>query len=170
FTILGLVIAIVLYVFYKYNFGMKPAFGPDNYPVYQLEKKKVSVSQVKSAKFFLIVVLMFFVQVMIGALLAHYYIEPDSFFGMDWIFDLLPFGVAKGYHLQLAIFWIATAWLGMGIYLAPDVRGLEPRRDVMLVDSLFSALVGIDPGSIADESLAINAYLTYVGIFFRHAV
>jgi len=168
FTILGLVIAIVLYVFYKYNFGMKPAFGPDNYPVYHLEKKKVSVSQVKSAKFFLIVVLMFFVQVMIGALLAHYYIEPDSFFGMDWIFDLLPFGVAKGYHLQLAIFWIATAWLGMGIYLAPNVGGLEPKRQGMLVDVLFWALVIVVGGSMIGQWLGINGYLGNLWFLFGH--
>ena len=45
---------------------------------------------------------------MFGALLAHYYTEPDSFFGIKWIHDLLPFNIAKGYHLQLAIFWIAA--------------------------------------------------------------
>jgi nitric oxide reductase subunit B len=36
-----------------------------------------------------------------------------GFFGMEWIVDLLPFSIAKGAHLQLAIFWIATAWLGV---------------------------------------------------------
>jgi len=168
FTILGLMIAVVLYIFYKYRFGMKAAFTPGNYPVYNLENKKVSVSQVKSAKFFLIVVLMFFVQVMFGALLAHYYTEPDSFFGIKWIYELLPFGVTKGYHLQLAIFWIATAWLGMGIYLAPNVGGLEPKRQGMLVDILFWALVVVVGGSMVGEWLGINGYLGNLWFLFGH--
>lgn len=168
FTILGLFMAIVLYIFYKYRFGMKSAFTKDSYPVYDLAKKKVSVSQVKSAKFFLIVVLMFFVQVMFGALLAHYYTEPDSFFGIKWIYELLPFGVAKGYHLQLAIFWIATAWLGMGIYLAPNVGGLEPKRQGMLVDILFWALVIVVGGSMVGEWLGINGYLGNLWFLFGH--
>src|SRR5690625_4135372 len=168
FTILGLMIAVVLYIFYKYRFGMKAAFTPGNYPVYNLENKKVSVSQVKSAKFFLIVVLMFFVQVMFGALLSHYYTEPDSFFGIKWIYELLPFGVTKGYHLQLAIFWIATAWLGMGIYLAPNVGGLEPKRQGMLVDILFWALVVVVGGSMVGEWLGINGYLGNLWFLFGH--
>nr|GGG77603.1 hypothetical protein GCM10011398_23420 [Virgibacillus oceani] len=51
---------------------------------------------------------MFFIQVMFGALLAHYYTDSDTFFGIDWIYDLLPFGVSKGYHLQLAIFGLQS--------------------------------------------------------------
>jgi len=81
-----------------------PAFTKGNYPVFNLNKEKITISQVKSGKFFLLVAIMFFIQVMFGALLAHYYTEPTSFFGIKWIYDLLPFGVAKGYHLQLAIF------------------------------------------------------------------
>src|SRR5699024_6412262 len=69
-TILVLLVAIILYVFYRYRFGMEPAFSKNNYPVYNLNKKQVTVSQVKSAKFFLLVIFMFFIQVMFGALLA----------------------------------------------------------------------------------------------------
>ena len=39
----------------------------------------------------------------------------------------LPFDVARTWHLQVAIFWIATAWLGMGIFIAPLVSGQEPK-------------------------------------------
>nr|WP_033827679.1 nitric-oxide reductase large subunit [Bacillus andreraoultii] len=167
-TILALFIAIILFIYKKYHFGMESAFSTDNYPVYDLKNKKVSVSQVKSAKFFLFVVIMFFVQVMFGTLLAHYYTEPDSFFGIKWIYELLPFGIAKGYHLQLAIFWIATAWLGMGIYLAPDVGGIEPKRQGLLVDILFWALVVVVGGSIIGEWLGVNGYLGNLWFLFGH--
>src|SRR5690625_6708702 len=105
---------------------------------------------------------------MIVAYLAHNYIEPDSFFCMDLIFDLLLFCVAKGYHLQLAIFWIATAWLGMGIYLAPDVGGLEPRRLGMLVVILFWAWVVVVGGSMIGHWLGINGYLGNLWFLFGH--
>ncbi|OZU89089.1 nitric-oxide reductase large subunit [Virgibacillus indicus] len=167
-TVLAIFIAIILYVFYKYHFGMEPAFTKDKYPVFDLKKKKVTVSQVKSAKFFLLVGIMFFVQVMFGALLAHYYTEPTSFFGLDWIYDLLPFGVAKGYHLQLAIFWIATAWLGLGIYLAPEVGGMEPKRQGLLVDILFWALVTVVGGSMIGEWLGINGFLGNLWFLLGH--
>src|SRR5699024_8464895 len=111
---------------------------------------------------------MFFVQVMFGALLYHFYTEPDLFFVIKWIYELLPFGVTKGYHLQLAIFWIATAWLGMGIYLAPNVGGLEPKRKGMLVDILFWALVVVVGGSMVGEWLGINGYLGNLWFLFGY--
>lgn len=57
-----------------------PAFTKGNYPVFNLNKEKITISQVKSGKFFLLVAIMFFIQVMFGALLAHYYTEPTSFY------------------------------------------------------------------------------------------
>ena len=167
-TLLIFFIAVILFVHKRYRFNMVDAYTEGNYPTYDLNKNKVTVSQVKSAKFFLIVALMFFVQVMLGALLAHYYVEPDSFFGMDWIYDLLPFGTAKGYHLQLAIFWIATAWLGMGIYIAPMVGGIEPKRQGLLVDILFWALVAVVFGSMVGQWLGLNGYLGNKWFLFGH--
>lgn len=122
-TILILFVGIILFVFYRYKLGMKEAYQDGKFPVFDLEKQPLTLSQVKTGKYFAVVSLLFFVQAMLGALLAHYYIEPDSFFGIHWIRNLLPFSIAKGYHLQLAIFWIATSWLGMGIFAAPLVGG-----------------------------------------------
>lgn len=126
-------------------------------------------SQVKSGKYFVIVSALFLVQCMFGALLAHYYIEPDSFFGIKWIHDILPFNITKGYHLQLAIFWIATAWLGMGIYVAPLVGGYEPKKQGLLVDILFWALVVLVVGSMVGEWLGANGYLGNNWFLFGHS-
>ncbi|HYK72797.1 MAG TPA: cbb3-type cytochrome c oxidase subunit I, partial [Pseudoneobacillus sp.] len=79
--------------------------------------------------------------------------------GIKWIYDILPFNIAKGYHLQLAIFWIATAWLGMGIFVAPLVGGHEPKRQGLLVDILFWALVFLVVGSMVGQWLGANGYL-----------
>lgn len=158
-TLLILFMGIILYFFHRYQLGMKEAYEEGNFPVIDLRKTPVTPSQVKTGKYFVIVAALFFVQCMFGALLAHYYTEPSSFFGIKWIHDILPFNIAKSYHLQLAVFWIATAWLGMGIYIAPIVGGHEPKKQGLLVDILFWALVVLVGGSMVGEWLGTNGYL-----------
>ncbi|WP_071394549.1 nitric-oxide reductase large subunit [Bacillus tuaregi] len=158
-TILVLFLGIILFIFYRYHLGMKEAYTEGNFPKIHLHKLPVTSSQLKTGKYFFVVTALFFVQAMFGALLAHYYIEPDSFFGMKWIHDILPFNIAKGYHLQLAILWIATAWLGMGIYVAPLVGGREPKKQGLLVNILFWALVVLVVGSMLGQWLGANGYL-----------
>ncbi|ALC90163.1 nitric oxide reductase [Bacillus sp. FJAT-18017] len=158
-TVLILFVGLILFVFYRYHLGMQEAYKDGNFPRIDLRKIPVTASQVKTGKYFVIVMTLFFVQAMFGALLAHYYIEPDSFFGNKWIAEILPFNITKGFHLQLAIFWIATAWLGMGIYLAPLVGGHEPKKQGLLVDILFWALVVLVGGSMIGQWLGANGYL-----------
>ncbi|MGG1399445.1 cbb3-type cytochrome c oxidase subunit I [Bacillus salipaludis] len=168
-TIFVLMVGIILFVFYRYQFSMQEAYKEGKFPKIDLRKIPVTNSQVKSGKYFVIVSILFFVQCMFGALLAHYYIEPDSFFGIKWIHDILPFNISKGYHLQLAIFWIATAWLGMGIYVAPLVGGYEPKKQGLLVDILFWALVVLVGGSMVGEWLGANGYLGNEWFLLGHA-
>lgn len=167
-TILILFIGIILYFFHRYQLGMKEAYTEGNFPQIDLRKIPVTNSQAKAGKYFVIVAALFFVQCLFGALLAHYYTEPQSFFGIKWIHDILPFNIAKGYHLQLAVFWIATAWLGMGIYIAPLVGGYEPKKQGLLVDILFWALVVLVGGSMIGEWLGANGYLGNEWFLFGH--
>ncbi|WML28310.1 nitric-oxide reductase large subunit [Neobacillus sp. OS1-33] len=167
-TVFSLFMALILYVFYRYHLGMKEAYTPGNFPKINLNTIPVTLSQVKAVKYFVIVSLLFFIQVMFGALLAHYYTEPESFFGIKWIAELLPFSIAKGIHLQLAIFWIATSWLGLGIYVAPLVGGHEPKRQGLLVDILFWALVVLVFGSMLGQWLGVKGYLGNNWFMFGH--
>jgi nitric oxide reductase subunit B len=158
-TLLILFVGIILYFFYRYQLSMKEAYTEGNFPVIDIRKIPLTSSQIKTGKYFVVVAALFFVQCMFWALLAHYYTEPESFFGIKWIHDILPFNITKGYHLQLAIFWIATAWLGMGIYIAPLVGGYEPKKQGLLVDILFWALVVLVAGSMIGQWLGANGYL-----------
>ncbi|MEB3751466.1 nitric-oxide reductase large subunit [Geobacillus sp. FSL W8-0032] len=167
-TILILFIGIILYVFHRYQLSMQEAYAEGKFPTIDLRRHPLTPSQVKAGKYFVIVSALFFVQTMFGALLAHYYTEPDSFFGIKWIHDVLPFNIAKGYHLQLAIFWIATAWLGMGIFIAPLVGGQEPKKQGLLVDLLFWALVVLVAGSMIGQWLGVNGYLGNEWFLFGH--
>ena len=40
---------------------------------------------------------------------------------------ILPYNLTRTWHLQLAIFFVATAYLAAGIFLAPLIAGREPR-------------------------------------------
>lgn len=167
-TLLVLFIGIILYFYRRYQLHMKEAYEPGNFPSFSLEDTPVTPSQAKTGKYFLVVVLLFLVQAGLGGLLSHYYVEANSFFGFDFIGKILPFNIAKSYHLQLAIFWIATAWLGLGIYVAPLVGGKEPKRQGLLVDILFWALVVLVAGSTVGEWLGANGKLGNLWFLLGH--
>ena len=112
-------------------------------------------SQLKAAKFFLVVILLFLVQTVFGGLLAHYTVHPGSFY-IPIVGQLIPYSWAKSWHLQLAIFWIATTWVASAIYLAPIVGGREPRGQGILVQVLFGAILLVAVGSLAGEVAGIK--------------
>ena len=61
--------------------------------------------------------------------------------------------------MQTAMFWIATAFLAAGLFLAPVVGGREPRFQRLGVNVLFGALLVVVAGSLAGEWLAIQQRL-----------
>jgi len=105
-----------------------------------------------------VVVALFLVQVLLGAVVAHYTVEGQSFFGFP-LSDYLPYAVARTWHLQTAVFWIATAFLAAGLFLAPVIGGREPRFQRLGVNVLFGALLLVVTGSLAGEWLSIRRLL-----------
>src|SRR6266511_1094577 len=87
---------------------------------------KLTPSQWGTGKFLGVVAALFLLQGLAGGALAHYRVEPGAFYGID-IASLLPYNLLRTWHLQLAIFWIATAWVGGGLFLAPLVGRQEPK-------------------------------------------
>jgi len=165
-ALLVLGVGVIVFLYRRYNFSMEEAYTKDKFPKFSLESINVTESQRKVGKFLLVVVLLFLVQSLLGALLSHYYVD-EKFFGFDTK-DILPFNVAKSWHLQLAIFWIATAWLAMGIYIAPLVSGKEEKKQGLLVDILFWALVAVVGGSMLGEWLGIKGFLGNNWFKFGH--
>jgi nitric oxide reductase subunit B len=101
-----------------------------------------------TGKYFFVVIGLILVQIAMGAVTAHYAVEGQAFFGIP-LADLLPYTVSRTIHTQLGIFWIATAWLATGLYIAPLLSGHEPRFQKLGVNFLFYALLAIVVGSIA---------------------
>ncbi len=71
-----------------------------------------------TAWFFLVVAALFLLQNLVGGATVHYMVEAGGFFGID-LPKWLPYNLTRTWHLQMAIFFVATAYLAAGIFLAP---------------------------------------------------
>jgi nitric oxide reductase subunit B len=97
-------------------------------------------------KYFFVVIGLLLTQIGMGAITAHYAVEGQSFFGFP-LATLLPYVVSRTVHTQFGVFWIATAWLATGLYIAPLLSGREPKLQRLGVDALFWALIVVVVGS-----------------------
>jgi nitric oxide reductase subunit B len=122
-------------------------------------------SQRATIKYFFVVAALWLVQIGLGAVTAHYGVEGNAFFGIP-LAKWLPYSITRTWHLQLAIFWIATSWLATGLYIAPAVGGSEPKGQRLGVNVLFAALVLVVGGSLAGEWLGIQQKLGNLWFWF----
>ena len=115
-------------------------------------------SQRACSWFFLVMALLFLMQALLGGATQHYRAELSGFFGID-LARLLPFNMARTWHLQLAIFWVSTSFLAAGIFLTPMIVGREPRRQNWLAYGLLVALAVVVFGSMAGEYAGIKGWI-----------
>src|SRR5262245_1519021 len=158
-------IGIVLFVFGKFNYlGWK---SPNEHVHPEMLPGHVTPSQRATLKYFVIVTLLFLGQALLGGATAHYRADPNSFYGFD-LSSWLPSNLVRTWHLQLAIFWIATAYIAGGLLLAPTIGGRDPKRQVFGINFLFGALVIVVVGSLTGEALGINQMLGNLWFWFGH--
>lgn len=119
---------------------------------------RATPSQLATVKYFWTVAGLLVLQIVLGVVTAHYGVEGGAFYGIP-LASVLPYTVARTWHLQLGIFWIATAWLAAGLYIGPAVGGGEPRFQRLGVNVLFGALLVVVLGSMAGEWLSIKQLL-----------
>lgn len=157
-AVLLLVLPLIMLAYFKGKFWMEDAYPEGAFPKQELSWLPVYPSQRKTLKFFVVAAALFLVQTLLGGYMAHSYVEGSYFYGID-LSAILPFMIAKTWHVQLAVFWIATAWLGMGLYIAPLIGGREPKGQGLLVDILFGAVVFVAVGSLAGEWAGVQGML-----------
>ena len=127
---------------------------PDEDP---LIGERLTPSQKATVKYFLVVSLLFLLQILMGVLTAHYGVEGGGLYGIP-LEQYLPYVVTRTWHTQLGIFWIATAWLAAGLFIAPYICGFEPKMQKLGVDILFAALLIVVLGSMAGQWLSVMHY------------
>ncbi|HEX7038024.1 MAG TPA: nitric-oxide reductase large subunit [Pseudomonadales bacterium] len=111
-------------------------------------------SMLATAKYFWVLLGLFLVQVLLGAMTAHYQVEGQLVYGYEMA-EVLPYSITRTWHTQLAVLWIAVAWLGTGLYIAPAVSGYEPPYQRLGVNFLWISLIVIVVGSFAGQWLAV---------------
>ncbi len=133
-----------------------PHLVPQTDPLFNIEH---TPSQKATLKYFFVVTALLLVQVLAGIITAHYGVEGNGFYGIP-MSKWLPYVVTRTWHIQIGIFWIATAWLAAGLYIVPAVSGVELKGQRFGVNVLFGALLLIVVGSLTGELLSINHKLT----------
>lgn len=115
---------------------------------------RVTPSMKATAKYFWLVVALFLTQILLGAITAHYQVEGQEAYGFA-LANYLPYSLSRTWHTQLAVLWIATAWLGMGLYIGPAISGHEPKYQRLGVNFLFTCLIIIVVGAFTGQWFAV---------------
>ena len=125
-------------------------------------------SQKATIKYFWVVAALILVQMGLGVVTAHYGVEGDGFYGFP-LSDWLPYSVTRTWHIQMGLFWIATAWLAAGLFIGPLVSDHEPKGQRLGVNVLFGALLVVVVGSLTGEWLSIHNQMTdKTAFYFGH--
>lgn len=122
-----------------------------------MDKLTLTPSMRATAKYFWLVLAMFGAQVLLGIVTAHYQVEGQGLYGLPFA-EYLPYAVTRTWHTQLAVLWIAVAWLAAGLYVAPLLSGKDPKFQVWGVNFLFVSLLVIVVGSFAGQWAAVNGF------------
>jgi len=130
--------------------------APQKDPISSL---KLTPSQKALGKYLFIIVGLFTFQVFLGGFTAHYTVEGQGFYGIQTS-EWFPYSLVRTWHIQAALFWIATGFLAAGLFLAPIINGGDdPKFQKFGVDVLFWALVVVVAGSFIGNYLAIAQIL-----------
>ena len=164
FSVIILLFGIGLLAWY-YASGREEDRNPDIPSVNPLSGTKLTPSMKATLKYFWVVTALILVQILMGVITAHYGVEGLGFYGLP-LADILPYSISRTWHIQLAIFWIATSWLATGLFIAPAISGKEPKYQKAGVNFLFMALLVIVVGSLAGQWLGVMQKLGLVENFY----
>jgi len=135
-------------------------------PVTTLDDPKPTSSQKATLAYFLIAIALFVLQVALGSVTGHFTVEGTSFFGLP-IGQILPYAAVRTWHVQLAVFFIATCFLAAGLFIGPYV-GREPAHQGKLVWTLLVAVVLVVLGALGGTYASIRGVFGGDGFMFGH--
>lgn len=162
FSIIMLLVGIGILIFVQARTRHEETLYPIEDP---LMNQAITPSMRAVIKYFWVVNLLILAQVLLGVITAHYGVEGDAFYGID-IASLIPYSITRTWHVQLAIFWIATSWLATGLYIAPSLSGIDPKLQKLGVNVLFVALLIVVAGSLIGQWFGVMQRLNLVDNFW----
>lgn len=162
FSIIMLLLGIGIMIFLQARTREEEPLKPVSDP---LMNQTITPSMWAVKKYFWVVNLLILAQVLLGVITAHYGVEGDGFYGID-IASFIPYSITRTWHIQIAIFWIATAWLATGLYIAPSLSGKDPKYQRLGVNVLFGALLIVVAGSLIGQWFGVMQRLNLVNNFW----
>ncbi len=162
FSIVMLLVGIGIMIFVQARSRQEDTLRPIEDP---LMNQTITPSMWAVKKYFWVVNLLILAQVLLGVITAHYGVEGDGFYGID-IAKFIPYSITRTWHIQLAIFWIATSWLATGLYIAPSLAGRDPKLQKTGVNVLFVALLIVVAGSMIGQWFGVMQRLDLVNNFW----
>jgi nitric oxide reductase subunit B len=149
-------IALILFFFGRFNYlgwhERKDLLPP------QLIPGKPTAVERASIKFFVAAIVVLLFQTFAGGAMAHYFADAKGFFGFD-LSSVFPSNILRSWHLQSAILWIATAYIGGGLFVSALLSKREPKGQVVIINFLFIALAILVFGSLLGEYLGVKDFL-----------
>lgn len=163
-SVVLLILAIAAALFYYLRY-----LRTDDYEtelLTEFPEPRPTPSQKATLAYFLTAVLLFVLQIGMGAVTGHHTVEGTHFFGIP-IGHILPYAVTRTWHLQLAVFFIATCFLAAGLFIGPFV-GQEPKGQRSWVLFLFAAVVIVVVGAMSGAWLSIGGHLDEYSFHLGH--
>lgn len=125
----------------------------------------MSAAQKATLKYMTVAAILLLGQTFFGAGTAHYRADPTSFFGLD-LAAYFPSNLLRLWHLQAAIFWIATSYVAGALFVAELLGGGSPRHQALGVHLLFGAVALVIVGSMLGEWAGISQWLPTTWFWF----
>jgi nitric oxide reductase subunit B len=163
-SVIILILALGVTIFLYARYMHEPNYGGKL--ITRIAEPTPTPSQKTTLAYFIVAMGLFVAQIGLGALTAHYYVEGGSFLGIP-LQKVLPYAAIRTWHLQLAIFWIATCFLATGLFIGPFV-GREPTGQARLSIFLLVAVVIVVLGSMSGSWLSVLGHFGSNGFLFGH--
>ena len=155
-TVLLAGIAVVLMSFGKFDYLGWISHEHSKRPF--LKPGGASRGQKALLKFVVVVAVLLLAQALVGGAVAHYRADPGSFYGFQ-LETIFPSNLLRTWHLQTAIFWIATSYVAAALFLGRTLRSDEPKWLAPCTHILFAAFALVIGGSLLGEWLGIAQML-----------
>ncbi|MCI0512695.1 nitric-oxide reductase large subunit [candidate division KSB1 bacterium] len=163
-SVILLILAIGLVIFFYVKYVRSEDY--ETKLVTDFPEPKPTASQKATLPYFLVAIVLFVLQIGVGAVTGHFTVEGTYFFGIP-LAKIFPYAIARTWHLQLAIFWIATCFLATGLFVGPFV-GKEPKKQGLLTSILFGAIVVVVLGTLTGTYLSVTGKLSGDSFLFGH--
>lgn len=108
-------------------------------------------------KFAVVVGVLLLGQTLVGGAIAHYRADPGSFYGID-LSAIFPSQLVRTWHLQLAIFWIATGFVVGGLVISRILGGKGWKGLHIFTNLLFCAFAIVIFGSLLSDWAGLSGW------------